>query len=180
MHPRVFAYAAILANKGLHFPIKDIEEFVAGLVEGLIQKNDMVYIQSCMKDGATIDAEMTDAIGDFAQKDVLHIVDGIEKIGEVLSSLEQDYSDCSGMRQDILRIEMWSAIFHNPKALMGQVVGNLLLNYQSVIGDITNITSDIGQHDMHAVGKDISDILVTAVGPVPETEDVESIVPTQW
>ena len=42
-----------------------VEEFLGGLIKGLIQKDDLPEIKACMKDEGVLQGEIQSAVGDF-------------------------------------------------------------------------------------------------------------------
>ena len=54
---RVFAAAAALLGADLQFrnDADNVEEFIAGLIFGLIQKDDLSNIQACLTDADTLE-----------------------------------------------------------------------------------------------------------------------------
>ena len=68
----------------LMFNPQQVELFLAGLIFGLIQEDDLTKIQTCVFDGVSIAGKMQEAIGDFMKKDIPDIIKGVEVIGEVL------------------------------------------------------------------------------------------------
>jgi hypothetical protein len=55
----------------------DIEHLLAGLIEGLIGKNDLPEIKACLNDSSTIETQLVQAIGYFEKGDIADIIKGI-------------------------------------------------------------------------------------------------------
>ena len=192
MHPKVLAVAAVAFTKYAAFNVDDVEHFLAGLIEGLIQKDDFTKIQGCLKDAQKVDEEMTEAIADFSKGDVQDIIKGVQVIGQLLTELPQDLGDCKDMQGDIDRIEKWAAIFKDPSALINTLIANVVKNFQGILADATDIPTEISADNYDKLGEDVADILVLALGPVPQPqlstfywsldtkEDPETIPYTQW
>ena len=64
--------------------VEQVEQFVAGLFKGLVDKDDLSNIQQCMKDAGTLDTELQTAIGDFEKKDIPDIIAGAEVVGQMV------------------------------------------------------------------------------------------------
>ena len=178
MNPKVYAAAAVIASQYAGFNPKEVEQFVGGLVFGFIQKDDLTNIETCMKDTDVVAKEMTEAIQDFAKKDLTDIVKGVQILGEIAEGLGSDLGDCEAMSADVNRIEKWAQIFANPKELVPKLVTNVLKNYAAIIADASDASTQIAAKDLYKTGQDAADILVMVVGPVPQTND--DIVMTQW
>jgi hypothetical protein len=67
--------------------VNNIEQFVAGLFKGLIQKDDLHNIQMCLKDASALDGELQTAIGDFEKKDIPDIIAGAKIVGQMIGQL---------------------------------------------------------------------------------------------
>jgi hypothetical protein len=81
--------------------VQNVEQFVAGLFTGLIQKDDLKNIQQCLKDGAALDGELQTAIGDFEKKDIADIIAGVKIVGNMVGQVSTDLNDCKGMQADV-------------------------------------------------------------------------------
>ena len=161
--------------------VQQAEQFLGGLIYGLIQKDDFKEIQKCIKDGETVEKELTDALSYFAKGDVKDVIKGIEEIGELLQGLGTDLDDCEGMQGDFQRIEKWATIFQHPSKLVETLTTNLIKNYAKIFGDISKAESDIGQAKWEPAGEDIADILVLTLGAVPKLNEYpEDLEFTQW
>jgi hypothetical protein len=65
-------------------------EFVSGIIEGLIGKNDLPEIQKCLKDSGNLDQDIEEAISDFSKGDVPDIIKGVEAVGRIIQELPVD------------------------------------------------------------------------------------------
>lgn len=87
--------------------IQQAEEFVGGIIYGLIQKDDLKRIETCLTDADQVEKEVNEAIQDFMKGDVASILSGIEVIGTLLTELPEDLKDCQDVQGDITRISNW-------------------------------------------------------------------------
>ena len=164
--------ASVVYSEKAALPLVDVEHFVAGLVFGLVDHNDFPYIQTCLSDAKTLDEEITQAIADFAKKDIYSILDGIKMIGKALTELPKDLGECKEMQTDLKLIENWAQIFKHPLALAKTLTGNVWKNLPQIYSDVNQLMTDLTAHEMDDAGKEVADILVLALGPVvPKTED---------
>ena len=177
---------AALATITLHeiSPVQ-VEQFLAGIVEGLIQKNDFAEIQVCLVDQVGLVGEITTAIEDFKKGDMFSILAGVQEMGVILQEIPADLGDCVAMKPDVDRIEVWAAIFKDPKALIATVIRNSMFHLAEIGADISQAVTDILADDFMAVGNDIADLLVLQLGPVPELKSETDLMPeyiiiTEW
>ena len=165
--------ATIVFSEKMALPIKDVEHFVAGLIFGLVNHNDFPYIETCLQDARTLDEEITEALADFAKKDIYSILDGIKLIGKALTELPQDLGQCKEMQADLKKIESWATIFKHPLALARALSSNVWQHLPEIYTDVNTLITDLGTHDMSDAGQEVAEILVLALGPVAE-KDVEA------
>ena len=176
MYTKAVAATAILLSEKAGLPLKDVIAFTDGLIFGLIQKNDFEALNTCLTDAQDLAEDIQQALAHFAKKDLFDILEGIKDIGKALSDLEKDVGDCKAIKPDIDRIKAWAVIFKQPKKLMETIVTNTLVHGPQIYGDIAKMITDIGAHQMHNTGEDIADILVTAIGPIPEISVEDSLL----
>merc|ERR1712195_186097 len=87
-----------------------VVQFVTGLLDGLVQDNDFEKIKPCLTDAETIQPLLAEAITDFKKKDIMDIIAGVSKVGEIISHVHTGLQDCVCMKPDIQRIKVWAAI----------------------------------------------------------------------
>jgi hypothetical protein len=148
---------------------EQVAQFVAGIIDGLIGKNDLPEIQKCMKDSAGLDQDIEEAIQDFQKGDVPDIIKGVQAVGKIIQELPNDLQDCGDIQDDVNRIEKWAQIFTHPEQLIQTLVANAITNHSAVIADAQKIVSDFNANNFVQAGEDIGDILVLLIGPVPKT-----------
>ena len=165
------------AKVGLN--VNDVEEFLAGMIQGLIEEDDFTKIQKCLTDATTLEGELEAAIADFEKKDLADILAGVKIIGNIFTELPADLGHCQDMQADLDRIEAWAAIFQNPTALAKALQENLMKNISNVEQDIMKLTADVKTDEMFYAGEDIADLLVQSLGPVPAAGP-EDLKITQW
>ena len=166
MHPIV---AAALAQINA-IDLAGTEQFVAGLIFGLVGKNDLSEIQTCLTGAQTLETEITTAITDFQKKDVQDIIAGIEQVGLIINQLPSDLINCKNIQGDLKRIQTWAQIFTKPTTLVETVTKNMLQHYTYVLGDIVRADGEWNNKQYYQVGDDVADILVQTIGAVPAAE----------
>jgi len=78
-HPIV---AALMATVSID--LSGVEEFVAGVVEGFVQKNDLKEIQACLTDADTLEGEIEAIVKDLETLNIPNIVDAVKKIVDLV------------------------------------------------------------------------------------------------
>ena len=169
----VQAVAPIIAS-WYNMDIEGAEEFVGGLIYGLIQKDDLPEIQKCLKNAETLEMEITNALSDFSKGDIEDMIKAVQEFGQIVKELPDDLNDCKNIEDDIAKIEAWGEIFLNPVALVQTLTKNLLANWKQVSADITKVTTDYNAAKYYDAGEDVADTLVLAVGPISRAEDIDA------
>ena len=170
----VQATASILATQyGMN--IEGTEEFVAGLMYGLIEKDDLPEIQKCMKNADALEAEITNVVSDISKGEFQDVLKAVQEIGQITKELPQDLDECKAIDDDVAKIEAWAAIFANPTKLVATLSKNLLANWKNVEADINTTTSDWNAAKYYNAGEDVADMVVLSVGPISEGDEVEEI-----
>ena len=160
--------------------VDDTEQFVAGIIDGLVDADDFQYIKVCLKDATGIEQLVEKAVADFEKGDVQSILDGVAVIGQILTDLPAVLGDCEAIQPDLTRIEKWATIFADPKKLASTVLTNLLMHHQKIFDDVAQTSKDFDGAQYHAAGVDISDLMIQTLGPVPKDIQPENLEITQW
>ena len=156
------------------FTNDQVVQFVTGLLDGLVQDNNFDAIKPCLTDAETLQVDLTEAVEDFKKKDIADIVKGVSVVGKMIGTIDTDLKDCKGVQPDIKRIQVWSEIFKHPIALFTKVFQNTMANMDKIEGDVGMIIMDAQSQDLHDLGEQIADILVTQLGPIPKIEELEA------
>ena len=92
MPVRVFAAAAALLGADIQFrnDVDNVEQFIAGLIFGLIQKDDLTNIQACLTDSDTLAQEIEVVINDFSKGDLADIIKGAQELLAIIQQLPAD------------------------------------------------------------------------------------------
>ena len=157
--------ASMLAVK-YGFDITMPEEILAGLIEGLIAKDDLPEIQKCLTNGETLEKEFETVIADLEKKDIGDIIKAAQEVGVIIAEIPTDLANCKETTADLQKIATWAKQFTNPIKLVETLTTNLLMNWSSVQADIAQLTTDQAAKKYYAVGEDIADITVAALGKI--------------
>ena len=151
------------------------EKFLSGLFAGLVQEGNLKDIQACMADDEEVATQVSEALAYFDKKTLGGILAGIKAIGDLLPSIPKDVQECRAMKSDVERIEKWASILKQPIALVHTVGKNVRKNFVTILQDIASGAKDLSQGDSAGAGGVVADIMIQALGPVPEaeTEDEE-------
>lgn len=144
------------------------------MIYGLIQKDDLPEIQKCLKNGETLEVEITNAISDFSKGDIQDMIKAVQEFGQIVKELPEDLDECKAIDDDLEKIENWAKIFTNPVALVSTLTKNLLANWKDVQADITKATADYNNSDYYNAGEDVADTIVLAVGPISRAEEIDA------
>jgi hypothetical protein len=65
-------------------------QFVTGLLDGLVQDNNFDAIKPCLTDAESLQVELSEAVGDFAKKDIADIIKGVSVVGKMIGTIDTD------------------------------------------------------------------------------------------
>ena len=135
---KVFSTIALLTVSEYYaISIQQAEEFLGGLLFGLIQKDDLKAIETCLTDGDQVEKEVNEAIQDFMKGDVASILAGVEVIGTLLTELPEDLKDCQDIQGDLTRISNWvKSLEANPTQFLTTVAQNVVHNFGSITREV--------------------------------------------
>ena len=81
-------------EESLEMTPEQIAEFVAGIVQGLIGKNDLPEIQHCIQDSSQLEQDIEEAISDFSKGDISDIIKGAQAVGRIIQEFPTALADC--------------------------------------------------------------------------------------
>ena len=113
----------------LPIPIKKLPDFVAGLLFGLINKDDLPELQHCLQGQEKLETEVVEVIDDFKKKDFADIIKGVKEVGVIIQEIPDDVKLCVSIQDDVKKIETWAQIFKHPFTLAETLVKNLAAHW---------------------------------------------------
>ena len=168
------AIAGIIATN-YQMSIEGAELFTAGLIEGLIGKDDLPEIQKCLKNTEALEQEITNAISDLSKGDLGDIIKAVQEIGQIVRELPADLDDCQNIQGDVTKITTWAKQFANPVTLVTKLTQNLLANWKTIQTDVTKTSTDYTAEQYEACGEDVADIVVLSLGKISHAEDIANL-----
>ena len=99
----------------------NLEEFLGGMLFGLINKDDLPEIQKCLNNTTSLEAEFTIVISDLGKGDLQSIIKGIQELGQIMKELPNDLKDCKIIEDDVTKVLNWAKIFEHPAELLASL-----------------------------------------------------------
>jgi len=140
-----------------------VPDFVAGLIYGFTGDNDLEELEACYNGGIQVQTDAMDLLNDLENLDVIN---AYKHVNALKADIKDATTKCTGMDEDIARIEAWAEIFTNPKELTVTVSKNWLLHKRAIKKDIAQEKVDWAAGNYFSAGVDTADALVKLVGPV--------------
>ena len=100
-------------------------EFVAGMVEGLIQENHLDDIQYCVKDADMLVEDVEELYNDVTGK---HLIKAARTVAKIKGELPMMLSECKSMGPQLKALEKWSTEFMHP-ADVSEKIGKSLISH---------------------------------------------------
>merc|ERR1711934_1239879 len=96
--------------------LKHAEQFVAGFIHGVLQKDDLNEIEQCLADAHEVVDEFEKAIKLLEKKNPEDIIQGIKIIVKAVEELPNYVKECSsGLKDNVDRIHKWLSVFKDSK-----------------------------------------------------------------
>ena len=100
-------------------------EVVAGIMKGVIEKDNLEELKKCMNDADQIAVLIEEVQEDLSSKDLFKMFEGIKLLGEVISMVPVKLKDCETIKPDVEKFEEWAMVFTRPKELSERLLRNL-------------------------------------------------------
>ena len=149
--------------------VMDVEAFVGGLIEGLIQKDDLPEIQECMKNTETVATEVNKIVNEMSAGTFDAIIQGVKDIAALIQQLPTDLKDCENIQGDVAKITKWGQQFISPTGL-GHIIENVMANWSSIQQDIGAIQAHINGSQYEMAGESTADVIILAAGKIKYAE----------
>ena len=151
------------------------QEMIAGLIDGLISKDDLPELQKCLKNAESLEVELTNVIADLEKGDLESIIKAAQEVGQIIKEVPEDLAECKDIQDDVTKLEAWADLFKHPTQLVQTIFQNVVSNMGPVQADIATLTSDYSSAKYFNVGEDIADITILALGQITKPKHAEPI-----
>lgn len=147
-------------------------EMLAGIVYGVIDKNDATQIEACIADGKT-----EAVLGFTAFTELLsgHWLTAFETLGNVVINLPSLMGDCTTIQADVVELESWATVFLTPAELPSTIKSNVTHNLIKLTNDVRKAKNDWANEELFQFGAEIGTMLVIAT-QTDSVAEVASIV----
>ena len=145
--------------------LKGVEEFIAGFIDKLVNKQDLPELQKCLKDTDKVTLEVNEIINDFMKGDMADIIKGVEEAITLVKELPTDLAECKDIQGDVTKITAWISQFATPSGL-AHIAENVLANWSGIQTDIGTIVTDVQTDKFMDAGEETGDILELALGKI--------------
>ena len=140
----------------------NVVEIIAGIMDGVIHKDDLAELQQCMTGADSLTDEFETAVADFEQGGISGITGGIMEISTIFNELPQDLGNCVSIQDDLSKLGDQLKIFLQPTLLIKTVSYNLVWYFSEINGDISAALADYNNQDFFGFGEQLGEALVLA------------------
>ena len=140
----------------------DVVTIVAGIMDGVIHKDDLAELQTCMTGADSLTDEFESAVADFEAGGIQGITQGIMEVAQIFNDLPQDLGNCVSISDDLSKLGDQLKIFLQPTLLIKTVSYNLVWHYSEINGDIQTALTDYNSMDYFGFGEQLGEALVLA------------------
>merc|ERR1719231_1997279 len=124
----LLAGTAATSNQLYSMDITAVEEYLAGVIYGMIEKDDLPEMQKCLKNTETVAAEVKAIVNEVAKGDLADVIKGVQDAVKLIQELPTDLSDCKDIQGDVQKIKTWGDELLSP----GLDLLNITLNVFAV------------------------------------------------
>ena len=139
-----------------------VAEIIAGLFDGIIEKDDLNEIKSCIAGGEDLAVNIEDAVGDFKEGGLAGYSEGLMEIQQFITKLPASVGKCEAIQDDLHKMGQWAVIFLEPTTFISTVSYNLVWHYSEIHGDIDEAIVDYDTQKYFDFGLKIGEALVIA------------------
>ena len=145
--------------------LASIQLFGAGLVEGLIMKDNLPEMQKCLGDAEAIAPEVQKIANELAKGDMSDIVQGIKDAIDLVKKIPTEYDECKNVQDDLTKLKKWQDEFTSASG-EAKIVENVMMNWSTIQSDIGTINQDMQQGQYVEAGDTAADVVILALGKI--------------
>lgn len=139
----VLTLAALLSISAVQaLTAEQTVEIIAGIMDGVILKDNLVEIKTCITDVDTVTKEVEDIAADFEKMSIYGIFSGIKELGTLLSQFSGFLNQCESIKPDVQLFEKWASVFIHPTELIAKLATNLPAHLNEILPDIQEANKD--------------------------------------
>ena len=147
---------------------KEVEDIVAGILEGAVNAEGLENIEGCIKDTESVYKDVEEAVADFEKKTPDATAEGIKLLGEAIVALKDDIKECKGVVADVEKLEEMAKIFANPLTFAYHVGKDLLVNGVQIYKEIDDSITQWKSQQYFFFGEDVGDALALLILGAPD------------
>eukprot|EP00347_Sterkiella_histriomuscorum_P007004 403350611 len=145
-------------------------EFVAGVMDGVIQKDNLKEIKLCISDVKTISNEVQEIAQDIMTLEMPKMIEGVMKFMELLQQYKGSLTQCEAIRPDVERFMKFGEVFLHPADLINRVTTNLPAHLNEIMSDVQAAKHDLSLGNFFSAGENFGETIVLAIGQVQMTQ----------
>ena len=142
----------------------DVIKVFAGLMDGIIHKDNLDYLMGCMSGTDALVQDVENMVTHFKQGGTTGIGEGIMDVGLFLQHLPPTCYNCGAIPDDFKKLGDFFAIFGTPSLLAQRISYNLLWYYSDIKTDIDTAITDWDTSLYFEFGEKVGEALVLAIG----------------
>lgn len=143
---------------------------MAGMVDGLIQADNLPEIKQCVADAGTVYTSARQIAQEFMKGDMQSIIKAVEDAMTLFKALPDDLKACENTTDDLNAIKQWAM-----NQDVTKIATNVFANLSKIQSDISTITQDFQAQKEWEAGEAAADVVILALGKIAmEMFNVES------
>ena len=137
-------------------------EIIAGITDGIIQKDDLSEFQKCVTDAESLSPIVDAIITDFKEGSIAGYSEALMEVQQFIMALPERVSTCENIHDDLVKLGQWAVIFIEPLTFIKVVSKNLVWNYATIHSDIQTAITDFNSKQYFDFGEKIGEVLIVA------------------
>lgn len=131
-----FAIVGLVAVGVQAISVESTVEVIAGVMDGVIHKNNLNEITTCISNAEEISEDLEKVWEDFEEHSISSLMDSVQYLGKLTTEIPVALQNCENISGDIDKFENWASIFIHPTDLYSKAKINLPLHFREILGDI--------------------------------------------
>merc|ERR1712070_311757 len=157
----------LVAAAAYHYnaDISGVEEFIAGMIEGMIQKDDLPELQKCLKNTDVVATQVENIVNEIAKGDLPDVIKAVEDALALIQALPTDLEECENIQDDVQKIKAWGENFITPSGAE-KIIANVMANWSKIQANIGTIVTDMQSQKEMEAGLLAADTVILALGRI--------------